>query len=97
MHSKSRLIVVSLLVIVALVGLGRFIFAAPSFIPGDQPTGTIAPLAVTNFNLTSGNEIIFKTDYEKENWWKCVCLPGCGGWDYRCGRRTLDRWCFFAY
>ena len=68
MYSKSKLSVLSFFVIVGLIGLARFIFAAADWVPGDQPTGSIAPLAVTNFNLTSGEETVFKTDYQREFW-----------------------------
>ena len=66
--SKSKFSVLALFVVVGLIGLARFIFAAADFVPGAQPTGSIAPLAVTSFNLTSGNETVFQTDYERENW-----------------------------
>lgn len=66
--SKSKFSVLALFVVVGLIGLARFIFAAADFVPGAQPTGSIAPLTVTSFNLTSGNETVFQTDYERENW-----------------------------
>ena len=48
--------------------IGGYLIAAPLFVPGDQPTGFVGTLELTNVNLKSGNEIVFKTDYEKEYW-----------------------------
>ncbi len=45
-----------------------YIIAAAVFTPSAQPVGSLAQLEVTNFDLTSGNEIVFKTDYLREKW-----------------------------
>ena len=39
-----------------------------SFTPQDQPVGYIAQDEVTNFNLTSGSETLYRPDYEREFW-----------------------------
>jgi type IV pilus assembly protein PilY1 len=39
-----------------------------AFAPQDQPVGYIAQDEVSNFNLTSGNETLYRPDYEKEFW-----------------------------
>lgn len=49
------------------------IFSRPSlaisaFTPQNQPTGYIAQDTVTNGTLTSGNEILFRPEYEKQYW-----------------------------
>jgi len=55
------LLVISLLLI-------RFAGAITAFTPQAQPTGYVAQPEVTNFNLTSGNEVAFIPDYEREFW-----------------------------
>lgn len=57
---------------VALLGM-TFAFielalAITSFTPRDQPTGYVAQDEITNFNLTSGNETVYRTGYEREFW-----------------------------
>ncbi|GAB1232840.1 hypothetical protein UT4_13060 [Ferrigenium sp. UT4] len=42
--------------------------ASTAFVPQDQPVGYVAQDDVTNFSLTSGNERIFRPDYEREFW-----------------------------
>ncbi len=42
--------------------------AFTTFPPASQPVGYVAQDDVTNFNLTSGNEILFRGQYEKEFW-----------------------------
>ncbi len=48
-----------------IAGVTGWIIAASTFTPGDAPVGYMGGLEVTNFNLTSGAETVFKTDYEK--------------------------------
>lgn len=42
--------------------------AATSFTPDSQPVGYIGQLEVTNYVLTSGHEVVFKTDYDRNSW-----------------------------
>lgn len=56
--------------VLALVGM-TFAFinlamAITSFTPRDQPTGYIAQDEISNFNLTSGNETVYRPGYEIE-------------------------------
>ncbi len=51
-----------------LVVITGLVIAATAFTPASAPTGSISQLEITNYNLTSGNEIVFKTDYEKSGW-----------------------------
>lgn len=56
--------------ITALAGLSAaagLIFGA-AVTPDGTVTGYLGQLEVTNYNLTSGHEVVFKTDYEKQNW-----------------------------
>ena len=53
---------------IAAIGSVGYLFAASSFTPDDEPTNYISGLAVTNNNLTSGDEYVFKTDFEKFGW-----------------------------
>ncbi len=43
-------------------------FAATSFTPSAQPTGWVTRPSLTNINLTSNNEILFKINYNKDVW-----------------------------
>ena len=54
--------------VLAIAVTAKLILAATAFTPADQPTGYLAQLEVTNFNLTSGNETVFKVDYDREKW-----------------------------
>lgn len=38
------------------------------FTPQDQPVGYVAQNEVTNFDLTSGRETVYRTEYEREFW-----------------------------
>ena len=42
--------------------------ANTSFTPQDQPVGYVAQDEVTNFNLTSGSETLYRPDYGREFW-----------------------------
>lgn len=51
------------------VSLALAITAAnTAFTPQDQPVGYVAQDEATNFNLTSGNERIYRPSYEREFW-----------------------------
>ncbi len=57
-----------LAVLAAALSITGYIIAAAAFTPSAQPVGSLAQLEVTNFDLTSGNEIVFKSDYLREKW-----------------------------
>jgi type IV pilus assembly protein PilY1 len=65
MTSKS---IWKLTALVAIVMTAGFVIAATAFTPSAQPIGYVAQLEITNYKLTSGNEIVFKSDYQRENW-----------------------------
>lgn len=46
----------------------KLALAITAFVPGDQPTGYIAQDEISNFNLSSGNETIYRPGYEREFW-----------------------------
>ncbi len=49
-----------------IVVLVRVVLALAAFNPANQPTGYIAQNEVSNYNLKSGNETLFRPEYEKE-------------------------------
>ena len=57
---------------IALIGMAiamiKIAIAFTAFSPQAQPVGYVAQDEVTNYNLSSGNETIFRTDYEREFW-----------------------------
>jgi hypothetical protein len=55
-------------VAVAAIGCATLLSAATSFAPDSQPVGYIGQLEMTNYNLTSGHEVVFKTDYDRNTW-----------------------------
>ncbi|MEW6314683.1 MAG: PilC/PilY family type IV pilus protein [Pseudomonadota bacterium] len=52
----------------ASVAVFRLAFAITAFTPGSQPVGYVAQDEVSNFNLTSGQETVYRTEYEREFW-----------------------------
>lgn len=58
----------------ALVLLGmtavffKLAVAITAFTPQNQPTGYVAQDEVSNYNLTGGNETLYRPEYEKEFW-----------------------------
>ena len=60
--------------IVTIVLLGAWVIALklalaiPAFAPANQPIGYVAQDDVTNYNLTSGHEILYRAQYEREYW-----------------------------
>ena len=42
--------------------------AIAAFTPADQPVGFVGQDDITNYNLTSGHEVLFRGQYEKEYW-----------------------------
>ena len=64
-----------LAVSVLLVALGlafKMVLAAngaiSAFTPANQPVGFVGQDDITNYNLTSGHEVLFRGQYEKEYW-----------------------------
>ena len=56
---------------VLLLAAGAIIklaFAITAFVPANQPIGYISQDEVSNFDLRSGNEVVFRTQYEREHW-----------------------------
>ncbi|MFZ4479306.1 MAG: pilus assembly protein [Rhodoferax sp.] len=60
------------LAIMVLLGLTALAFkvalAITAFTPASQPVGYVGQDDITNYNLTSGREILFRGQYEKEYW-----------------------------
>ena len=44
------------------------VYALPPFEPTDQPIGYVAQPDLTNYDITSGTEKVFATDFEKLDW-----------------------------
>ncbi len=68
MKLKSNWTLGALAALAIVAGVVGWVVAATGFDPALQPTGAIGQLEVTNFDLTSGNETVFKSDYEKQDW-----------------------------
>jgi len=70
MKKISRKAVWAAAIAVPLAGLLVFkvAVALTAFSPADQPIGYVAQDEITNFNLKSGNEIVFRGQYEREFW-----------------------------
>lgn len=59
------------LALAALLALGvaiKMAFAIAAFVPANQPIGYISQDEMSNYDLRSGNEVVFRTQYERENW-----------------------------
>ncbi|MBK6008464.1 hypothetical protein JJB11_20370 [Ramlibacter ginsenosidimutans] len=52
----------------AALACATLLRAATSFTPDSQPIGYVGQLEVTNYVLTSGTEVVFKTDYDRNTW-----------------------------
>lgn len=50
----------------ALAVAVKLALAITAFVPGNQPTGYVAQDEITNYNLRSGTETLFRPEYEKE-------------------------------
>ncbi|MBA3023237.1 MAG: hypothetical protein KJ572_03600 [Gammaproteobacteria bacterium] len=46
----------------------RMAIAIATYSPAVQPTGYVAQVDLSNYNLTSGNETEYRTEYEREFW-----------------------------
>ena len=58
-------------ILALLVALGvaiRIALALAAFNPGDQPVGYVAQDEVTNFNLRSDTETLYRGHYDRERW-----------------------------
>ena len=53
---------------VAWLAVAGGVFAAAGFDPLAQPVGTLSPLAISNFNLSSKNENVYQAWFESLNW-----------------------------
>jgi hypothetical protein len=42
--------------------------AATAFDPADQPVGYVAQVELTNYDLRSGQELAFRTEYQRDSW-----------------------------
>ena len=55
--------------LVLMVGVAiKLALAITAFVPADQPIGYISQDEVSNYDLRSGNEVVFRTQYERESW-----------------------------
>ncbi len=57
-----------LVLLVALAVALKLALAITAFTPANQPIGYVAQDDITNYNLTSGHEILYRGQYEKEYW-----------------------------
>ena len=53
---------------VLLAMTANLAIAITAFTPQAQPTGYVAQIEISNYNLASGTETIFRPEYEKEFW-----------------------------
>lgn len=65
MNMRSLL---ALLTLPALLLIAFWLLAAASFDPNAQPVGYVAQPGITNFDISSGEEIAFRTDYDHTDW-----------------------------
>ena len=59
---------VGLALLVAAGFVLRLAFALTAFSPANQPIGYVAQDEMSNYNLRSGNEVLFRGQYEREFW-----------------------------
>ena len=52
----------------AAIGVAGYIYAAASFVPDSEPTNYIAPIEMSNFDLSANDAIAFKTDFLRDGW-----------------------------
>jgi len=64
----NKKIILPLLAIPLVFIAGKWLFAAATFVPNSQPVGYVSQPAITNFDISSGNEDVFRTDYNKNDW-----------------------------
>jgi Neisseria PilC beta-propeller domain len=63
---KSPLVIVIALLLLA-AGI-KYTMAITGFTPGLQPVGYVGQDEVTNYDLRSGNETVYRSDYQREFW-----------------------------
>ena len=63
--ARAREAALALGLVAASMGV---LIAASSFTPATQPTGWVAAPEVSNFDITTGTETIYQTDYERATW-----------------------------
>jgi type IV pilus assembly protein PilY1 len=51
-----------------LAAFVKLALAITAFTPQNQPIGYVAQDEMTNFNLTSGNETLYRTEYKRDYW-----------------------------
>ena len=66
-HLLLGLLPLALLVLLAGVFF-KLAWAITAFSPAAQPTGYVAQDEVTSYDLRSGTAVLFRGDYEKQNW-----------------------------
>ena len=54
--------------VLALATAATSVLAASTFVPDSQPTGWVTRPALTRYNLTSGNEVIYRAEYIAGQW-----------------------------
>jgi len=65
---KSYQLFSILVLLVMTIAFVRFAMAFAAFTPQAEPTGYVAQYEISNYNLSSGNEMVFAADYEREYW-----------------------------
>jgi hypothetical protein len=58
----------SRLLLACLFSVSAGAYAAPIFVPNNQPTGWVGEVGESSFNFMSGTETVFKGDYVKGSW-----------------------------
>lgn len=64
---KSQLLGLLVLLGIAAIFIS-LAMAITAFNPQNQPVGYVAQDEMSNYNLTSGNETLYRPEYERENW-----------------------------
>lgn len=64
---RSQLLGLLLLLGIAVIFIG-IAMAITAFNPQNQPVGYVAQDEMSNYNLTSGTETLYRPEYERENW-----------------------------
>ena len=67
-NNFKRIVTVPRLLAVALIASAGTLFATATFTPANQPTGWMAQAEVSDFNLISGAETVYETDFERQNY-----------------------------
>ena len=60
--------IASVALLAAVAATIRLAMAIAAFTPSTMPTGWIAQDDITNYDLRSGHEVLFRGEYEKVNW-----------------------------